>query len=286
VTARPGSGILRNMSKVISLGPFEMGEGRPLVLFAGPDTIETEAQTRQTIEMCRDISRKHGLPWVLKCSFDKANRSQPQGFRGPGLEAGLALLAKLKKEYGFSLLTDVHETTQARAAAEVADVLQVPAFLCRQTDLIVACAKTGRAVNIKKGQFIAPYDMKGAVQKCEQAGNANVFLTERGASFGYNNLVVDMRGLAMMRRLAPVCFDATHSVQRPGSSADGSTGGDREYVRLLARAATAAGIDALFCEVHPDPDRALVDGPNSLDFAGFDALVGEVVAIRRALGQP
>jgi len=274
------------MLKTCAIGPFTMGEGHPLVLFAGPDTIETEAQTRATLEACRDISKKHGLPWVLKCSFDKANRSQVAGFRGPGLENGLAMLAKLKKEYGFLLLTDVHETTQARAAAEVADVLQVPAFLCRQTDLIVAIAKTGKAVNIKKGQFVAPYDMKGAVEKAVGTGNQNVFLTERGASFGYNNLVVDMRGLAMMRKLAPVCFDATHSVQRPGSSKDGSTGGDREYVRLLARAATAAGVDALFCEVHPDPDRALVDGPNSLDFAGFDSLVGEVVAIRKALEQP
>jgi len=268
------------------LGPLTLGEGHPLVLFAGPDTIETLDQTRATIEACRDISKKHGLPWVLKCSFDKANRSQAGAFRGPGLQEGLATLAALKREYGFLLLTDVHETHQAAPAAEVADVLQVPAFLCRQTDLIEACARTGRAVNIKKGQFVAPHDMRGAVEKAARAGNPNVVLTERGASFGYNNLVVDMRGLAMMRRLAPVCFDATHSVQRPGSSADGSTGGDREYVRLLARAATAAGIDALFCEVHPDPDNARVDGPNSLDFAGFDALVGEVCAIRRALGQP
>lgn len=273
------------MIRTLNIGPITMGEGHPLVLFAGPDTIETEAQTRATIEACRDISKKHGIPWVLKCSYDKANRSQAKGFRGPGLEQGLATLARLKKEYGFQLLTDVHETTQVRAAAEVADVLQIPAFLCRQTDLIVAVAKSGRPVNIKKGQFIAPYDMKGAVEKAVGAGNSNIFLTERGASFGYNNLVVDMRGLAMMRQLAPVCFDATHSVQRPGSSADGSTGGDRQYVRLLARAATAAGIDALFCEVHPDPDRALVDGPNSLDFAGLDSLIGEVLAIRRALGQ-
>ena len=268
------------------IGPFTMGEGQPLVLFAGPDTIETEAQTRATVEACRDVARKHGLPWVLKCSFDKANRSQPDAFRGPGLEAGLALLARLKKEYGFLLLTDVHEPSQARAAAEVADVLQVPAFLCRQTDLIVACARTGRPVNLKKGQFVAPQDMKGAVEKARGAGNANVFLTERGACFGYRDLVVDMRGLAEMRKLAPVCFDATHSVQQPGRSADGSTGGAREHVRLLARAAVAAGVDALFCEVHPDPDRAKVDGPSSLDFAGFEALVAEAVAIRRALGQP
>src|SRR6185312_5145514 len=176
------------MPKTCAIGPFTMGEGHPLVLFAGPDTIETEAQTRATLEACRDIAKKHGLPWVLKCSFDKANRSQVAGFRGPGLENGLATLAKLKKEYGFLLLTDVHETTQARAAAEVADVLQVPAFLCRQTDLIVTIARTGKAVNIKKGQFVAPYDMKGAVEKAVGAGNQNVFLTERGASFGYNNL--------------------------------------------------------------------------------------------------
>lgn len=255
------------------------------MLFAGPDTYETEAQTRATIEACRDLAARHGIPWVLKCSFDKANRSTLGGYRGPGFEVGLAHLARLKKEYGFLLLTDVHEATQARAAAEVADVLQVPAFLCRQTDLILACARTGKPVNLKKGQFVAPEDMRGAVEKAHSVPGTQVFLTERGASFGYHNLVVDMRGLAAMRQLAPVCFDATHSVQRPGSGAGGSTGGDREYVRLLARAATAAGINALFLEVHPEPDQALCDGPNSLDFAGLDALLGEVLAIRRALGQ-
>jgi 2-dehydro-3-deoxyphosphooctonate aldolase (KDO 8-P synthase) len=270
----------------VRIGPISLGDGQPLVLIAGPDTIETEAQTRSTIEACRDLSKKHGLPWVLKCSFDKANRSTLGGYRGPGLEQGLSLLSKLKREYNFLLLTDVHETHQARAAAEVADILQVPAFLCRQTDLILSCARTGKPVNLKKGQFVAPHDMKGAVDKVhsvpEQAG---VFLTERGASFGYNNLVVDMRGLAAMRELAPVCFDATHSVQKPGTGLGGSTGGDRAYVSLLARAATAAGIDALFLEVHPDPDRALCDGPNSLDFSMLDTLLGQVVAIRRALGQ-
>jgi 2-dehydro-3-deoxyphosphooctonate aldolase (KDO 8-P synthase) len=273
------------MPHTIRIGPHTVGEGHPLLLIAGPDTYESEEQTRATIEACRDLSKKHGIPWVLKCSFDKANRSTLKGYRGPGLEQGLAHLARLKREYGFLLLTDVHETTQAAAAAQVADVLQVPAFLCRQTDLVLACAKTGKPVNLKKGQFIAPYDMKGAVDKARSIEGTQVFLTERGASFGYNNLVVDMRGLEMMRRLAPVCFDATHSVQRPGSGEGGSTSGDREYVRLLARAATAAGIDALFLEVHPDPDRALCDGPNSLDFAGLDALLGEVLAIRRALGQ-
>ena len=202
------------------------------------------------------------------------------------MSAGLALLSKLKREYGFLLLTDVHEVHQVGPAAEIADVLQVPAFLCRQTDLIVACARSRRPVNIKKGQFVAPQDMGAAVEKARSVEGAQVFLTERGASFGYNNLVVDMRGLAMMRRFAPVCFDATHSVQRPGSNRDGSTGGDREYVRLLARAATAAGIDALFLEVHPDPDCALCDGPNSLNFADLDLLLGEVLAIRKALGQP
>jgi len=273
------------MSNAIHIGPHPMGEGHPLVLFCGPDTIETEEQTRATIEAVRDLTRKHGIPWVLKCSFDKANRSTPTGYRGPGLEKGLAMLAALKKEYGFLLLTDVHETSQVRAVAEVADVLQVPAFLCRQTDLILACAQSGKPVNIKKGQFVAPSGMKGAVEKARSVGGTQVFLTERGASFGYNNLVVDMRGLAQMRALAPVCFDATHSVQRPGSGEGGTTGGDREYVRLLARAATAAGIDSLFLEVHPDPDTALCDGPNSLDFAGLDSLLTEVLAIRRALGQ-
>ena len=273
------------MPPPIHIGPHPLGEGAPLVLFAGPDTYESEEQTRATIEACRSITAKHGIPWVLKCSFDKANRSTLEGYRGPGFEAGLAHLARLKREYGFLLLTDVHETHQAGPAAEVADVLQVPAFLCRQTDLILACARTGRPVNLKKGQFVAPQDMRGAIEKAASVPGTSVFLTERGASFGYHNLVVDLRGLAMMRRLAPVCFDATHSVQRPGAGEGGATGGDREYVRLLARAATAAGIDALFLEVHPDPDRALCDGPNSLDFAGLDALLTEVLAIRRALGQ-
>ena len=273
------------MHEPIRIGPHLMGAGQPLVLFAGPDTYESDAQTRSTIEACRDITKKHGIPWVLKCSYDKANRSTPKGYRGPGLDEGLRLLSGLKQEYGFQWLTDVHETNQVAAVARHADVIQVPAFLCRQTDLILECARSGKPVNLKKGQFIAPQDMKGAVQKARTVPGTQVFLTERGASFGYNNLVVDMRGLAVMRELAPVCFDATHSVQRPGAGEGGATGGDREYVRLLARAATAAGIDSLFLEVHPDPDTALCDGPNSLDFAGLDALLGEVLAIRRALGQ-
>ncbi len=263
-----------------------MGEGRPLVLVCGPDVIETEARTLETAHLVKQVAAKHGLPAVFKCSYDKANRTSLSSYRGPGLEAALPIFARVKKETGLPLLTDVHEVAQVARAAEVADVVQVPAFLCRQTDLLVACARSGRAVNVKKGQFVAPKDMAHAVGKLRESGAREVFLTERGASFGYNNLVVDFRALPLMRDLGvPVCMDATHAVQLP-SAAGGKTGGERRFVAALARAAVAVGCDALFLELHPDPDTALCDGPNSLDFAGFEKLVGEVVAIRRALGLP
>ena len=263
-----------------------LGEGQKLVLVCGPDVIETEARTLQTAEVVAKVAQKYGLPAIFKCSFDKANRTSLSSYRGPGLEQALPIFARVKRETGLPLLTDVHECDQAKRAAEVADVLQVPAFLCRQTDLLVACAQTGRAVTVKKGQFVAPRDMKHAVNKLRESGCGNLFLTERGASFGYNNLVVDMRALPLMRDLGvPVCMDATHAVQLPSSN-DGTTGGERRFVAALARAATAVGIDALFLEIHPDPETALCDGPNSLDFGGLDRLVGQVVAIRRALGQP
>jgi 2-dehydro-3-deoxyphosphooctonate aldolase (KDO 8-P synthase) len=229
-----------------------------------------------------EVAQKHGLPAVFKCSFDKANRSSGKSFRGPGLVEGLRVLAKVKQETGLPVLTDVHAEDQCAPAAEVVDVLQIPAFLCRQTDLLLAAGRTGRAVNVKKGQFLAPEDMKNVVSKLAEVGCTDVLLTERGASFGYHNLVVDMRGLLTMRAFAPVCFDATHSVQRPGSQGT-ATGGDRTLAPPLARAAAAVGIDALFCEVHEDPDRALSDGPNSLTFPMWDALVGDVIKIRRAL---
>lgn len=266
------------------IGPYEVGDDQPLLLLCGPDVIESEELTLRAARAVKELADRHGLRLVFKCSFDKANRTSLSSFRGPGLEEGLRVLAKVKSETGLPVLTDVHEPAQAARVAEVADVLQVPAFLCRQTDLLVACARTGRAVNVKKGQFVAPRDMRHALGKLRESGNPSVLLTERGACFGYNNLVVDMRSLAIMRGLGvPVCFDATHSVQLP-SAADGTTGGQREFVRPLARAAVAAGVDALFLEVHEDPSKALCDGPNSLDFAELDLLLGEVTAIRRALG--
>jgi 2-dehydro-3-deoxyphosphooctonate aldolase (KDO 8-P synthase) len=262
-----------------------MGAGRPMVLIAGPDIVESEATTLAAARRVKSIAERQHVPVVFKCSYDKANRTSLSSYRGIGIAEGLGILAKVRREVGIPILTDVHDVSQVSAAAEVADVLQVPAFLCRQTDLIVACAKSGRAVNIKKGQFVAPRDMRHAVTKAKDSGNANVFLTERGASFGYNNLVVDMRSLVIMREFAPVCFDATHSVQLP-SAGESTTGGERAFVAPLARAAAAVGIDALFLEVHENPDQAKCDGPNSLDFVALEALAGEVLAVRRSLGQP
>jgi 2-dehydro-3-deoxyphosphooctonate aldolase (KDO 8-P synthase) len=256
--------------------------GGELLLIAGPCVIEGEDFTLRHARRVADLSQKHGLPAVFKCSFDKANRTSGKSFRGPGLTEGLRILARVKAETHLPVLTDVHAEEQCAPAAAVVDVLQIPAFLCRQTDLILAAGRTGRAVNVKKGQFLAPEDMKNVVDKLRETGCKQILLTERGASFGYHNLVVDMRGLTVMRQFAPVCFDATHSVQQPGSQGS-ATGGDRSLAAPLARAAAAVGIDALFCEVHEDPDRALSDGPNSLTFAMWDALVGDVLKIRRAL---
>jgi 2-dehydro-3-deoxyphosphooctonate aldolase (KDO 8-P synthase) len=248
--------------------------------------LESEAQALSHARQVKALAAKHGVPAVFKASFDKANRTSVKSFRGVGLEPGLAVLGKVKRETGLPTLTDVHEAWQAEPAGRVVDVLQVPAFLCRQTDLVLACARHGKSVNVKKGQFLAPREMRHVIQKCREAGNGDVVLTERGASFGYGNLVVDMRSLVVMRELgAPVCFDATHSVQLPGSGGD-TTAGNREYVAPLARAAAAVGIDALFMEIHEDPAQARSDGPNSLDFAMADAVLGDVLRIRRALGQP
>ncbi|HEY2027940.1 MAG TPA: 3-deoxy-8-phosphooctulonate synthase [Myxococcales bacterium] len=256
--------------------------GGGFVVIAGPCVIEGEEFSLRHAERVAAIARRHGVQAVFKSSFDKANRTSGKSFRGPGLEEGLRILAKVKAATGLPILTDVHEPAQCAPAAEVVEVLQIPAFLCRQTDLLLAAGRTGRAVNVKKGQFLAPEDMKNAVDKLAEAGCKNVLLTERGASFGYHNLVVDLRGLVTMRKFAPVCFDATHSVQQPGGRGT-STGGDRTLAPPLARAAAAVGIDALFCEVHEDPDRALSDGPNSLTFELWDQLLGDVLKIRAAL---
>ena len=266
------------------IGSLTVGEGQKLLLIAGPCVIEGEDFTLRHARRVAEIAQKHGLPAVFKCSFDKANRSSGSSFRGPGVSEGLAVLSRVKRETGLPVLTDVHESGQCAEVSEVVDVLQIPAFLCRQTDLLLAAARTGRPVNVKKGQFLAPEDMKNVVDKLAEGGCREVLVTERGASFGYHDLLVDMRGLVTMRRFAPVCFDATHSVQRPGSQGT-ATGGDRTLAPPLARAAAAVGIDALFCEVHEDPDQAKSDGPNSLTFPIWDALVGDVQRIRAALAR-
>ena len=261
-----------------------VGQGK-LAVFAGPCVAESRDLCLQVAERLAEVCSRLGVQYVFKASFDKANRSSGTSFRGPGMKAGLAMLAAVKERFGLPVVTDVHESAQAAEVAEVADFLQIPAFLCRQTDLLTACAATGKPVNVKKGQFLAPEDMAGVIGKLRAAGCAGIMLTERGTTFGYHNLVVDMRSLAAMRSLGvPVMFDATHSVQLPGGLGNAS-GGQRQYVPYLARAAAAVGIDALFLEVHPDPDHALSDGPNSLDFAAAEETIKQVKAIHELAGQ-
>jgi len=257
----------------IHIADFEIGNDRPFVLMAGPCVIESEDFTLRVAESIRDVAATCGIPLIFKSSFDKANRTSKGGFRGPGLEEGLRILKRVKDETGVPVITDVHTPEQAEPVARVADVLQTPAFLCRQTDFIEAVAKTGKPVNIKKGQFLAPWDMRHVLDKVLATGNQDMMLCERGASFGYNNLVSDMRSLLVMRDFGvPVVFDATHSVQQPGGLG-GATGGNREFVPGLARAAVATGVAAVFMEVHPDPDQALSDGPNSLALADLESLL-------------
>ena len=263
---------------------IRMGRGHPLFLLAGPCVVESRERTFTIARALRDICGEAGVPLVFKASFDKANRSSHTSFRGLGMEKALGILAEVREELRLPVVSDVHEPRQVGRAAETLDVLQVPAFLCRQTDLLTACAESGRVVNVKKGQFLAPEDMENVVAKLEHAGGERVLLTERGTSFGYRNLVVDMRGLPTMARTGrPVVFDGTHSVQRPGGLGNRS-GGDRSMVPYLVRAATATGIDGLFLECHDDPDNALSDGPNNLDLRTLPGLLRDVLAIRRALG--
>ena len=233
-------------------------------------------------EFLQRITTDLGIPYIFKASYDKANRTSVKSFRGPGLNEGVAILGRLAKDTGLPILTDVHEPAHCKVAAEAVDVLQIPAFLCRQTDLLVAAGKTGRAINIKKGQFVAPWDMTHPVEKVRSTGNQRIFLTERGASFGYNNLVVDYRSLAIMRRTAPVVFDGTHSVQQP-SAAGGVSGGQPEFIPMLARAAVAAGVDGLFLEVHDDPANAKSDGANALDLKLLKPLLETLLAIHKAV---
>ena len=247
----------------MNLCGFEVGLDQPLFLIAGPCVVESEQLALDTAGELKSLTDRLGIPFIYKSSFDKANRSSGASYRGPGLEAGLKILEKVKREIGVSLLTDVHEDTPLDEVAAVVDVLQTPAFLCRQTNFIKAVASQGLPVNLKKGQFLAPWDMKHVVEKARSTGNQQIMVCERGASFGYNNLVSDMRSLAVMRESeAPVVYDATHSVQLPGGQGNAS-GGQREFVPVLARAAVAAGVSGLFMETHPDPERALSDGPNS-----------------------
>lgn len=243
-----------------------------MVLFAGPCAAESYDICMETGSKVREICEKLDISYVFKSSFDKANRTSAGSYRGPSKDGGLEILSRVKKDLGVPIVTDVHESTQCAEAAEVADVLQIPAFLCRQTDLLKAAARTGRAVKIKKGQFMAPEDMKYAVQKVREEGNDRVFLTERGASFGYHTLVVDMRSLPIMRQYTPVVFDVTHSVQQPGGQG-GSSGGQREFAPFLARAAAAAGVDGFFVETHPDPSSALSDGPNMIPLHAMEAFM-------------
>ena len=259
-----------------------VGGGAPLLLIAGPDSIESEAHALRMARALKEIAGARGVALVYKSSFDKANRTSAASFRGPGLDDGLAILARVKKDTGLPVTTDFHTPEQAERLAGVVDLLQVPAMLSRQTDMLVAAAKTGRAVNIKKGQFLAPWDAAPAIAKVKDAGNDNVMITERGVTFGYNNLVVDFRALPRLRDLSvPVCFDATHSVQLPGAQGSAS-GGERAFIAPLARAAVAVGVDALFFEVHDDPAHALCDGPSQVPLEAFPGILDGILAIDRA----
>jgi len=270
----------RLVSNSFEIGPVEVGGGK-LFLIAGPCVIESETHVRRMADAIQRITADLDIPYIFKASYDKANRTSVKSFRGPGLVEGTRILGRVARETGLPVLTDVHEPGHCEIAAQAVDVLQIPAFLCRQTDLLVAAGKTGRAVNIKKGQFVAPWDMVHPVEKVRSTGNERVFLTERGVSFGYNTLVVDYRSLPVMRQMAPVVFDGTHSVQQP-SAAGGVSGGQSEFIPLLARAAVAAGIDGLFLEVHDDPANAKSDGANALDLKLLQPLLERLLAIHSA----
>ncbi len=271
---------MSNVTHDFEVGPIHVGAGS-LFLIAGPCVIESERHARTIADAVQRITADLKVPYIFKASYDKANRTSVASFRGPGLVEGTRILRDLAASTGLPVLTDVHEPDQCSIAAEGADILQIPAFLCRQTDLLVAAGRTGRAVNVKKGQFVAPEDMRHAVEKVQSTGNERVFLTERGTTFGYHNLVVDMRSLATMRKLAPVVFDGTHSVQTP-SAANGVSGGRPEFIPLLTRAAVAAGVDGVFLEVHDNPAEAKSDGANALNLADLPALLETLLAIEEA----
>ena len=278
-------------TRAVRIGGLQIGGGAPLLLIGGPCAIEDERHALMMAERLQAITAAAGVPFVYKSSYDKANRSSIHAYRGPGLAEGLRILAQVKKATGLPVLSDVHDVSEVEPAAEVLDVLQVPAFLCRQTDLLLACGRSGRPVNVKKGQFLAPRDMANVVDKLRSVDCEAILLTERGTSFGYNNLVVDFRGLPIMRALGyPVVFDATHAVQLPGGQGDRS-GGERQYVQALARAAVAVGVDGLFMEIHEDPDRTMADGrplsdgPNMLRLDDLPRLLDEIVGIRAGIAR-
>jgi 2-dehydro-3-deoxyphosphooctonate aldolase (KDO 8-P synthase) len=265
-----------NATREITLGSLRLGGGNPLFLIAGPCVIESEAHARGMAERVAEIAEDAGMPYIFKASYDKANRSSGKAFRGPGLAEGLRVLAKIKAELRVPVLTDIHEASQAAAVAEVADILQIPAFLARQTDLLLAAAKTGRIINVKKAQFLSPWDMGNVAEKIAATGNEKIILTERGASFGYNNLVVDMRSFPVMKKFGyPVVYDVTHSIQLPGGQGHAS-GGQPEFIEPLARAGVAAGVDGVFLETHDNPAAALSDGPNALPLAELPGLLARL----------
>jgi 2-dehydro-3-deoxyphosphooctonate aldolase (KDO 8-P synthase) len=267
------------VTREISLGPLRLGAGNPLFLIAGPCVIESESHARTMAERVAKIASEAGIPYIFKASYDKANRSSVKAFRGPGLAEGLRILGKIKSDLHLPILTDIHDAPQATPAAEVADILQIPAFLARQTDLLIAAAKTGRIVNVKKAQFLSPWDMGNVAEKIASSGNTKIMLTERGASFGYNNLVVDMRSFPVLAKFGyPVVYDVTHSVQLPGGQGHAS-GGQPEFIEPLARAGVAAGVDGIFLETHDNPAAALSDGPNALPLAQLPQLLARLKEI-------
>jgi 2-dehydro-3-deoxyphosphooctonate aldolase (KDO 8-P synthase) len=265
--------------------PINVGAGHPFLLIAGPCVLESEELAREVAAALKEIAARLAISFVFKSSFDKANRTSLDSYRGPGLEEGLRILADIRQDYNVPVISDIHETQQVDAVSGVLDVLQIPAFLCRQTDLLVAAARSGKAINLKKGQFVSPWDMANAVNKIRATGNKNLMLCERGFALGYNNLVVDMRSLPVMRSLGcPVIFDATHSVQLPGG-AGGSSGGQREFIPPLARAAVAAGLDGMFMEVHPRPEKALCDGPNAMPLDRVESLLKTLLKIHAVVSE-
>ena len=267
------------MSNIVKAGDIVIGRGSPLVLISGPCVIENYETTREIAGILKEITSTLEMPFIFKASYDKANRTSVTAFRGPGLNDGLRVLKDIKEELGIPILSDVHRISEIPAAARILDIVQIPAFLCRQTDVIIEVAKTGKPVNIKKGQFLAPWDIANVIEKITSAGNRRILITERGTMFGYNNLVVDFRGFMIMRKIGyPIIFDATHSVQLPGGAGT-SSGGQREYAPVLARAAAAAGADGIFMEVHCNPDEALCDGPNSLKLDTIYELLSQLKSI-------